>query len=323
MFDSIYLYNIISVYTSIISNIIYTYTHTNLYIYTYIVYMFYMMLILFLPYNFYIFTPAGKHEHRHTQSVSICLGWLNSSNETVSGEQDLDFSVFCGLYTADVYRFLFKKEIPVTMKGMFFQIYQCLQWNCSKHCVYFSGVGPRRKRPWTYKDLTCALGADTPLTACHSECFAFCAGDKTDHSKGGLTSTPCNRCTCPSTWVRKCYQIPVLQVQMSGAQVCRPPMRVTGLLEFPFRSPRSWDANQGLRGHAMVSCTRAFVGVHPLWQGPWSTTGPNMELILCSKLAVSITRLPWVEARSTMSDMLFKNGGGIHGQLHVKRERER
>ena len=38
-----------------------------------------------------------------------------------------------------------------------------------------------------------------------------------------------------------------------------------------FRLPRSWDANQGLRGHAMVSCTRAFVGVHPLWQGLWST----------------------------------------------------
>ena len=292
----------------------------------YIVYMFYMMLILFLPYNFYIFTPAGKHEHRHTQSVSICLGWLNSSNETVSGEQDLDFSVFCGLYTADVYRFLFKKEIPVTMKGRFFQIYQCLQWNCSKHCVYFSGVGPRRKRPWTYNDLTCALGADTPLTACHSECFAFGAGDKTDHSKGGLTSTPCK----PEVYMPQHMGEEVLSnsrlTSSNGAQVCRPPMRITGLLEFPFRSPRSWDANQGLRGHAMVSCTRAFVGVHPLWQGLWSTTGPNMELILCSKLAVSITRLPWVEdsrSKKYYEWHAVQNGGGIHGQLHVKRERER
>lgn len=79
------------------------------------------------------------------------------------------------------------------------------------------------------------------------------------------------RGTCPSTWVRKCYHVPVFPVQMSGAQVCSLPIRITGLWNPLFRLPRSWDANQGLRGHAMVSCTRAFVGVHPLWQGLWST----------------------------------------------------
>lgn len=42
------------------------------------------------------------------------------------------------------------------------------------------------------------------------------------------------RGTCPSTWVRKCYQIPVFPVQMSGAQICSLPIRITGLLEFPF-----------------------------------------------------------------------------------------
>ena len=56
-----------------------------------------MILILFLPYNFYIFTPAGKHEHRHKQFI----GWTVPMKPWVVSKTLISpFSVVCTLQTS-------------------------------------------------------------------------------------------------------------------------------------------------------------------------------------------------------------------------------
>lgn len=109
---------------------------------------------------------------------------------------------------------------------MFFQIYQWLQWNCSKHCVYILlWCGSRLKNTMNIQRLDMCLRRRHATDSLSLRVFCLLCPKKTDYSKGGLTSMVCKP---------EGYHIPVFPVQMSRAQVCSLPIWISGLLEFPF-----------------------------------------------------------------------------------------
>lgn len=222
---------------------------------------------MFLPYNFYIFTPAGKHEHRHKQFI----GWTVPMKPWVVSKTLISpFSVVCTLQTSPGSFSRSKFQSP--WKECFSNL-PMVAMELLKALRLLLWCGSWLKNTMNIQRLDMCLRRRHATDSLSLRVFCLlCPKKKPTTQREGLHQWFANlRGTCPSTWVRKCYHVPVFPVQMSGAQVCSLPIRITGLWNPLFRLPRSWDANQGLRGHAMVSCTRAFVGVHPLWQGLWST----------------------------------------------------